>query len=488
MAGRRPKSLQGTHLFLKGRVYVWRREDPLTGKPIKRSTRSRSLELALRVATEFEEEWERRKAGLPNLDGWKKDLAALAEEWLAHQEREARASRPVIEAKRFRIGRALRELGLRTPADLADVARLHDRVMALEGKRCGRVIASRTNLRAAWQEPLKQLSAWLAENGRYLDRDPLASWKPIARGVRASKRRALMPDEMARSLQAADWLDAIHGRKHPSRIVWTLLLVTGAREGSIVSRDLEHFVRAENRIELGGDVGNKRRGAGFLDPRTAEELAAYLGARKDGPLLLSPAGPQLKAGKLLDGRLRAERLVDCWREAVGLGIVRELWPEDEPWSVETGHLVNQFLTRGRASVDKGGNPRRVRTETKRARLARERYVELLAGQLRAAWEERMRGVDVHALRKTHRTWALASGVPEVLIDRQLGHAARPNREGMDLLRVVSGSRVGRERYTDMRSALFDAARSAAAVRQLLDEAVGRLSESRAPTEASTVTA
>lgn len=210
MAGRRPKSLLGTHLFLKGRVYVWRREDPLTGKPIKRSTRSRSLEVALRVAAEFEEEWERRKAGLPNLDGWKKDLAALAEEWLAHQEREARASRPVIEAKRFRIGRALRELGLRTPADLADVARLHDRVMALEGKRVGRVIASRTNLRAAWQEPLKQLSAWLAENGRCLDRDPLASWKPIARGVRASKRRALMPDEMARSLQAADWLDVIH--------------------------------------------------------------------------------------------------------------------------------------------------------------------------------------------------------------------------------------------------------------------------------------
>lgn len=100
----------------------------------------------------------------------------------------------------------------------------------------------------------------------------------------------------------------------------------------------------------------------------------------------------------------------------------------------------------------------------------------------------MRGVDVHALRKTHRTWALASGVPEVLIDRQLGHAARTGREGMDLLRVVAGSRVGRERYTDMRSALFDAARSAVAVRQLLDEAVGRLSESRAPAEASTVTA
>lgn len=488
MAGRRPRSLAGTHLFLKDGIYVWRRRDPVTKKPVKRSTGTGNLEVALRKAAEFEEEHDKRKAGLPVFDGWKRDLRELALEWLAHDEREGAASAPVRQAKRTRVLRALEVLGLRTPADLADVARLHDRVMAMEGTKVGRVVATKAYLRHSWQEPLKQFSAWLADKNRYLERDPLACWKPIPKqgwGKRA--RKSVMPAEVARALVASDWLDTIHGRDYPTRIVWTVLLVSGARAGALVERDARHFDREDGRLDLGADVGNKRRGAATLDSRTADELADYLDrvrprvldaqrarARKAGrpepegcsALLVGPAG----------ARLTLERMLDRWREAMGLGVVWTLWPKGEPWKVETAHLVNQTLLVGRPSVDKGGNPDLVSDDTRRDRAALERLVLVLAAELRDAWEETMRGVDVHALRKTHRTWALSRRVPEVVIDRQLGHAPRPGRDGMEVLRVAAGSRTGRQHYTDMRSALLDARESAEAVRALLDEALAELEQ------------
>lgn len=468
-AAQRKRSLAGTHLFLKDGVYVWRRVDPITGRRVPRTTGTGNLEIALRKAAEFEAEHERRKAGLPTLEGWKRDLGDLAAEWILQQEREGQITPEVIKARSFRINRALDVLSLRTPADLADVARLHDRLMKLEGTKVGRVVATKRHLREAWQEPLRMLSAWLAENGRVLDRDPLASWKAIPKQSapgRSRQRRALLPDEFARALMASDWLDVIRGRKRPSRVVWTVALITAAREGALASRDVQHFDREHARIDFGIDVGNKRRGAGCLDTRTASELASYLGDRREGPLLLSPQGT----------RLRPERLLDRWREAVGLGLVWELWPEGEPWSVGLGYSVSQALLTGRPRADRGGNPRLVKAETRLERGAQERKAMALAATLRDTWEVRMRGVDVHALRKTHRTWALAAGVQEVLIDKQLGHAPQAARETMDLLKVVAGSRTGRAHYLDMRSALLDATQSAVAVRALLDEAVHRLAD------------
>ncbi|MCO5164880.1 MAG: hypothetical protein M9894_00730 [Planctomycetes bacterium] len=466
-AAQRKRSLAGTHLFLKDGVYVWRRVDPITGRRVPRTTGTSNLEIALRKAAEFEAEHERRKAGLPSLDGWKRDLGALAAEWIQQQDREGQITAGVLKARAFRIRRALDALSLRTPADLADVARLHDRVMKLEGTKVGRVVATKRHLREAWQEPLKMLSAWLAENGRVLDRDPLAAWRAIPKqGApgRSRTRRSLLPDEFARALVASDWLDAIRGRKRPSRVVWTVALISAAREGALASRDVAHFDREHARIDFGDDVGNKRRGAGCLDPKTTSELDAYLDGRREGPLLLSPDGARVRKKGLLDG----------WREAVGLGIVWELWPPTHPWNVDTAYLVSQALLTGRPPVNKGGNPRLVKEATRLARAAREREVLALAATLREAWEARMVGVDMHALRKTHRTWALAAGVQEVLIDKQLGHAPQATRESMDLLRVVAGSRTGRAHYLDMRSALLDASRSAEAVRALLDEAMQRV--------------
>jgi len=73
---------------------------------------------------------------------------------------------------------------------------------------------------------------------------------------------------------------------------------------------------------------------------------------------------------------------------------------------------------------------------------------------------------------THRTWALAAGVPEILIDRQLGHSS-PSGEAA--LRAA-WSAVGRAHYTDMGFLTLDARRSGQAVRETLDRAEEALRE------------
>ena len=102
----------------------------------------------------------------------------------------------------------------------------------------------------------------------------------------------------------------------------------------------------------------------------------------------------------------------------------------------------------------------------------------LADAVRPGWRERMRGpsgntvVDQHCLRMTHRTWALAGGVPEILIDRQLGHTSPAGEAALR----AAWSAVGRSHYTDMNFLTLDARRSAEAVRGILDRATAAFLE------------
>ncbi|MCO5171181.1 MAG: hypothetical protein M9894_33165, partial [Planctomycetes bacterium] len=118
-----------------------------------------------------------------------------------------------------------------------------------------------------------------------------------------------------------------------------------------------------------------------------------------------------------------------------------------------------------------GNPKRVRAETRAARARLEERVYGVAAQLRAEWERRMEGVDLHGLRKTHRSWAQAKGVPPVVIDKQLGHA---DPGEFEVVRALAGSDTGRKHYLDLSCDLFDAGLSATAVRDMLDEALERV--------------
>jgi hypothetical protein len=76
------------------------------------------------------------------------------------------------------------------------------------------------------------------------------------------------------------------------------------------------------------------------------------------------------------------------------------------------------------------------------------------------------------MRLTHRTSALAAGVPEILIDRQLGHSSPAGEAALK----AAWSVLGREHYTDMGFLTLDARRSAEAVRGMLDRATGELDE------------
>ena len=81
----------------------------------------------------------------------------------------------------------------------------------------------------------------------------------------------------------------------------------------------------------------------------------------------------------------------------------------------------------------------------------------------------MKGIDVHGFRKPHRCEAEAQGVPPAMIDKQMGHDGLRAQEAREDYRLIAGSKTGRKFYLDINSRLFDAGKSATAVRELLEE-------------------
>lgn len=458
--GRREKSLAGTNLFREVRTdkLVWRKTHPITKRRITRSTGTDVLEYALIKAKEFNDELEREVAGIKNYDGWTRELAPLVSEWFSDQRNQDTPPQEVwLKQKESVVRRALKQLRLERAADLTDVGKLDMRLKAL-----GKPDAT---LRRRYQDPLKQFSQWLAENCRYLERDPLLVWKTISYEAE-EKHRAYGPDEVARALVAADWLDRINGRDHTLRPVFTVLLVTASRIAAFASRDVEHYLAGEGRIDFGRGRGKKGRGQGKLDPTTDAELRAYLADRVRGPLFLSPRGC----------RLIKRNALRWWQEAFGLGLVWELWPEAD-WDVELGHLVNQTLISGSVRIRAAGNPRRLKDDTKRKRKKLKGRVGAIAEALRDQWEARMHRVTLHSFRHTHETWARALGVDQVLINLQVGwRVSGRHGDALEVRRIASTT--GLSRYLDAQSKLLDARKSAAAVRGLLDEAQARVEQQR----------
>jgi site-specific recombinase XerC len=360
-----------------------------------------------------------------------------------------------MDVLRMRLLRAFRLLGLHVLADLEDFIKIERRLLRLEGE--GRGEFRRRTLAYAFQAALKQFSKYLAGR-RETPVDHLAPWPRLKMEERTQKRRALTPEEMARALVASDCLDELCGRASPMRPVWTALLVATPRISALAALDVVDLDRDESRLLLKGN-GNKRAGAGAIDEKTLAELVEYVGDRSEGPLFLSPTGT----------RIEKCRSLDQWRAAVSLAAVDLEWPEGVPSDLRSAYLTHYALMSGRVRVAMGGplsGPHRPGLSKRSAReRARSRIAEI-ADAIRPAWQERMRGVDQHCLRMTHRTWALLEGVPEILIDRQLGHTSRA---GDAALHAV-WSAVGRANYTDMDFFTLDARRSAAAVRGILDRA------------------
>lgn len=430
-------------------LYYWRRTHPTTGKRVQRATGTNREEIARKMAGEWDEEFERAAAGLEDLTKWRRPLEPLIGEWLQDLETNCESDWP--RTRRNQIRRVTTELALITCADLSSLASLAQRLKAI-GKKRG---LGQQRLHRQYQEPLKALSKWLFEDGKYLEHDPLAGWASLDKGIvrDLSVRRAFWPLEVARAFAATDWLDLeVYGRAAPTRMAFTLLLLTAPRSSALCSRDAAHFLRKQRRIDFGPSRGKKRRGTGALDDQTAAELEDYLRDRRDGPLLLSPRG----------SRLRVERLLDYWRESFGLGLVHELAPDVRP--------MVAFLAVRRLLDHLGKSSKRPRK-----RIAKPNSNDItaleLANAIQKAWLQKMEGVDVHAFRKTHRTWARGRRVPGEAIDRQLGHAAGDNAS-LSIQRAIAGSMTGRKHYTD--ASFFDPRESAQAVRGVLDAAVEKI--------------
>ncbi|MBL4849367.1 MAG: hypothetical protein JKY65_27890 [Planctomycetes bacterium] len=442
--------------------YYWRKTHPQTGRRIIRNTLQTRRDLARRVAARFDDELREEIAGVKRLDHLKLELKPLAEEWL--REEDDRLEPKTSSQKRRDLMRALEALKLRRVADLMDLASLNRLLFRLRSSGA----KGSEHFRRCYQAPLKGFSRWLAGNHRYLANDPLANWEPLKRlrGEQPERRRrAYMPDRLSRSFMALDYYDQVNKRRAPSRPVFVALLVTAPRLGAFLSRGVEHLLPTEDRIDYGEGCRNKRRGRGALDASTLEDLLRYVGGRTSGPLFLGPRG----------GEYSKERLLDTWREALSLAVVDSLWPRDAPPDLHVADLVARALRTGRIAVHGGGNPSRLRPETISRRAELKSQVRALADRMRGDWESEMRGCDryrapdLHAFRATHRTWAAAVNVPPTCIDKQLGHARTGDGRSLEIHRVLAGSSVGSRFYTDLNSELFDASKSAEAVRQILDQ-------------------
>lgn len=474
----RTRSLKGTHLSVDPRtgMYIWRRVNKRTGQRVTHHTGTKRLEDALKKAADYEEELRDSEAGLKAhaRKCWRLEIEPLAEEYfevLDEQVAKKKLTEKTAEQKKQQIRRALTDLSLRTVADLDDVEALERKIRELE-----RQGTSPLTLRRCYQHPLQQFTERFLFPKKRLPYDPLATWPPIdvpeaEEDEDSTDRRASLPDEIARAFLAADRLHEFHGRSHPLRPVFLSLLVTAPRSGALISRDVTDLkLGTHPRIFFGKDVGKKRKGAGALDAATVAELTAYVADRTSGPLFLSPTG----------ARLQKERLKDYWLEAYGLGLVDALWPKDEPKSFELVYLVNLALRSGTVSVSKGGNPSVVLETTRRGRSEQAEKVKRLVDRLTPTWQERMAGIDVHSFRMTHKSWAHACGVPPILIDMQLGWSSAARADvPVELMKLILGSATGNQNYLDTSSPeLFDASRSAKAVRDLLDKALATVAHDR----------
>ena len=125
--GRQPGSLAGTNLSVDPRTgyYIWRRQ--ANGRRLTRSTGTRNLEIALRAASKFEDDFDKQQAGLKVYDAWKQPLAPLIDEWIA-EVRQRSASVTYPRDLEMRTRRVVDLLRLRILADLDDIMSLDRRL------------------------------------------------------------------------------------------------------------------------------------------------------------------------------------------------------------------------------------------------------------------------------------------------------------------------------------------------------------------------
>ena len=304
-------------------VYVWRRTNELTGRRFRKSTGTKILRIALAKVQQFEEEHERQLAGLSKFEGYRRPLDAFLGPFF---ESLSCGDRRMAQL-RMELPRAFRLLGLDVLADIEDFTKIEAKLVRLNGKNG----YSRTALARSFQAPLKQFSRYLAGRREMLS-DHLAAWPALKRDAPRKKRRALLPDEMARALVASDCLDAMWPRAYPMRPVWTALLVAAPRVSALAALDVKDLDREKGRLVLkGNDI--KRAGAANLDEKTLAEIIEYVGDRTEGPLFMSPEGE----------RIDTRNSIRRWRMCVSLAMVDMEWPEDEPRDLRTEYLVHRCL-------------------------------------------------------------------------------------------------------------------------------------------------
>jgi len=451
VARKGPKAdLSGTGLYIRtdSPFYWWAASDTVRQEMIRRSTKQTDLGSAVEKAKQFADELQARIDGQPAFPDRRSKLATYLAEFVEQLE----VSGPRKERVRLDLDRAIQELELVCLNDLHRCAPIKRRMKKL--REAGRY--SDSTLKETFQHPLKRFSRWLYEE-EIIERDGLDGWRNIKVKKGSSGRRAMLPAEFVRALYAADMLQALNPKRSPwsMRTVWTTLLVATPRITAAASLDVEDFDRERRRLLLGEGVGNKGRGAGYIDAKTCTDLDVYLDGRNSGPLLFSPSGKRLEKSNTLKD----------WRSCFSLAQVDLLWPDHVERDFKRGYLVHLSLMKGDTVFVLGGG-RKPGPKKQREREERKKLVDDIVRTIEPQWADRMAGVDVHAFRMTARTWCVQQQLPEVFIDLQLGHASERNKAHL----AAFWSLTGAKHYTDYDLLTGNAVRVAEAIRQLIDEA------------------
>jgi hypothetical protein len=150
----------------------------------------------------------------------------------------------------------------------------------------------------------------------------------------------------------------------------------------------------------------------------------------------------------VDSGWSPRKFLDAWKQAFGLGTVAKLWPKTLAWDVNLAHQVERILATGGVTVNSGGKPKNADLREKRQQTAND--AQEVAQEVGEAWGRAMQGIDVHGLRKTHRTW-VQGRVPGAATDAQLGHSDAPTDQ---VAKLWLGSKTGQRHYTDSVSAML----------------------------------
>lgn len=304
-----PGGLLRKYRTTNGKVIWYLRFETVASKETWRSLRTAHLMRARREVAKMIEAEEAKRAGLEDPFAWAKQSALDAlQSWLDAEISMSPDRRNYVEKY---IRQALSRAGVKTLAELKPK-------ILRTAVREHRKTACRDTVNKATIRPLRQWSAWLAEE-EITPHHTLSGLRPLKKPDDEKPVRSYVPLEAVvcvALLDAAYDLDILYKRQSPGlAMALEVVLISGNRPGVVLSRRVSDLQRDRHGwyLNLPPGKGNKKNGDSRLTNDLAKRLAS---AVKDRP----ETSFQLTSGR--GSRWDKKRYRSAWNNALSLAWVR----------------------------------------------------------------------------------------------------------------------------------------------------------------------